>query len=395
MTLYRLFPLLALIAAASPVSAKLDSVPSLKIKNVSIAPTGRILMDAAAFTPDGNGLNAGAALPDIRLGAKATFGNWSANIDIGFGYGKLSMKDVYIRYDFNPRNNIRAGYFVHQFGLSSAVSSSFKPSMEAGASEDLFSGTDRNLGIQYIHDAPAWFASASAILSKASFTKHANEQGKVSYGGITRLVFRPWHADGIIGQIGWSGMLRSAEHDAVKGADGKTRPGDGYFKLSAKFPTRVCDTPMLGATVTHARHIFKMTPEWLLAYKRIAAEGQYYFMHISRQAGYEHYEAQGVYTLLRGVILGGDYGYNAATAKMADCGAKTLELVLGYNYTDAVDSHAGIFGGYTNDVSATLNYYFNKYVIARIGWRYVNVRNSAVQENRHVNIFAARISFKF
>ena len=118
-------------------------------------------------------------------------------------------------------------------------------------------------------------------------------------------------------------------------------------------------------------------------------------MHISRQAGYEHYEAQGVYTLLRGVILGGDYGYNAATAKIADCGAKTLELVLGYNYTDAVDSHAGIFGGYTTDVSATLNYYFNKYVIARIGWRYVNVRNSAVQENRHVNIFAARISFKF
>lgn len=183
-------------------SAAFDSIPSLKINKVNITPTGRVLLDGAFFMPGGDGLNAGVAIPDIRVGAKVNYGNWDAKIDVGYGFGKISMKDVYIQYKFNEANLIRGGYFVHQFGLNAATSSSMKPAMEAPTSDNFFQATGRNIGIMYVYDKGDFFAGVSAIIAGTSLTTPANEQGKVSYGGLTRLVYRPWHSTGIVGQVG-------------------------------------------------------------------------------------------------------------------------------------------------------------------------------------------------
>ena len=110
--------------AAPSASAALDSIPSIKVDKLTITPAGRILMDGAVYTPGGDGLNAGVALPDIRFGGKMSYGNWAAKIDVGYGFGKLSMKDIYLQYKFNGSNLLRGGYFVHQFGLNAATSSS-------------------------------------------------------------------------------------------------------------------------------------------------------------------------------------------------------------------------------------------------------------------------------
>ena len=50
--------------AAPSASAALDSIPSIKVDKLTITPAGRILMDGAVYTPGGDGLNAGVALPD-------------------------------------------------------------------------------------------------------------------------------------------------------------------------------------------------------------------------------------------------------------------------------------------------------------------------------------------
>lgn len=375
-------------------SAALDSIPTLKINKVSITPTGRVLLDGAAYTPDGNGLNAGVAIPDIRMGVKVNYGNWDAKIDVGYGFGKLSMKDVYIQYKFNDANLLRAGYFVHQFGLNAATSSSMKPAMEAPTTDNFFQATGRNLGIMYVYDKGKFFAGVSAIIAGTSLTSPANEQGKVSYGGLTRLVFRPWHSTGLVGQVGISGWIQSALHKAEE-VDGVKVPGEGYFNYDATFPTRVCKTTMISANVTDARHVVKFSPEWLIAKGRLACEGQYYYMNVARKADLNSYKASGVYALLRGVLKGGDYGYSHADAGLATPAPKTLEAVLGYNYTDATCKKAGIYGGRTNDASITLNYYLNKYVIARLRYSYTDVKGSDVMGNRHVNTIQARIQFKF
>ncbi|MDE6325195.1 MAG: ATPase, partial [Duncaniella sp.] len=118
------FYTVAIVAAAMlcTLSATADdSSPKLKIN-----PTGRILMDGAVYLGGNRGVAEagdtkfvnGVAIPDIRLGAKASYGKFKAKIDVGFSYGKVGLKDTYFEYDINEANFLRAGYFVPQWGLN-------------------------------------------------------------------------------------------------------------------------------------------------------------------------------------------------------------------------------------------------------------------------------------
>ena len=72
-------------------------------------------------------------------------------------------------------------------------------------------------------------------------------------------------------------------------------------------------------------------------------------------------------------------------------------MIVGYNYTDASCSKAEIYGGRTNDYSVTLNYYINKYMLARLRYSYTDVRNSSKLDYHkcHVNTIQARVQFIF
>ncbi len=189
----------ALSLAFGAFSAEAQDEPKFSVK-----PTGRVLMDGAVYMPDGKGFADGVALPDIRLGAKASYGKWAAKIDIGFGFGKLSFKDVFMQYNFNQYNFLRLGYFVHQFGLNAATSSSMKPAMEAPITDTFFNATGRNLGVMYVYDKDKFFLGVSGIVGGTSMTSPSNEQGKVSIGALNRFVYRPFHGDGLITQVGIS-----------------------------------------------------------------------------------------------------------------------------------------------------------------------------------------------
>lgn len=373
----------ALAAMGSLAAYAGDDTPTFKF-----TPGGRVLFDAAAYGPAKDGFSDGVSLPDIRIGGKATYGQWAAKLDIGFGYGKLSMKDVYIQYNFKGTNNlIRGGYFVHQYGLNAATSSSFKPGGEAATSDDFFAATSRNLGINYILDTKPFFMGISGITGTGLSGDNTATKGFTSVGALGRFVYRPITDDGKVVQIGVSPWIQKSFRN-------KTNPDVRYFDYSANFPTRVAKVGMLSANIDHAKSVFKLTPEWVLAYNRVAFEGQYYYMDVMRNDGYKNYQAQGVYGNLRCLILGDNqYGYSHADAGLALPKPKTLELVAGYNYTDA--NSVGIDGGITNDYSVTFNYYINKYMLARLGWHYTDVRSSDATFNRHVNIIQARLQFKF
>lgn len=372
-------------------TAATPSEPTFKF-----TPAGRVLMDAAMYAPDGDGFADGAALPDIRIGGKASYGDWSAKLDIGFGYSKLSLKDVYMQYSFPGTNNlIRAGYFVHQFGLNAATSSSFKPTGEAPLSDNFFNATGRNLGVMFVLDRPQFFMGVSGIVAGTSINTPSNEQGKVSAGVLGRFVWRPLAETGKVVQIGVSPWYETPFHKSTSTGDGHSTVGSPYFNFSTNFPTRVAQVKALGTgNIDDARGLVKLTPELVLSYSRFALEGQYYWMNVARKGEYHHYSAQGVYGLLRGLICGdSEYSYSHGDAGLAIPKPKTLEVVLGYNYTDG--NKNGIYGGITNNYSVTFNYYINKYMMARLGWSYNDVRNSSVMFDRHVNIIQARLQFKF
>lgn len=379
-------------AGLCQVSALAEDSDQPKLK---FTPAGRILADGAVYGPDGDGFADGVALPDIRLGGKVTYGNWSGKIDVGYGFGKLGLKDVFIQYSFDDFNYIKGGYFVHQFGLNAATSSSMKPSMEVSSCDTYFNATGRNLGIQYVHDKGDFFAGVSAICG-TQLTTPASDYGKVSVGATTRLVWRPLHETGSVVQVGMSGWYQSAMHEKIEGENGEPRVSDGFFDFSCQFPTRVSKVNMLGANVDNAKGLVKFSPEILFSKDRVALEGQYYYMNVARKDGLPSYSAQGVYGLLRGLLCGSSaYGYSHGDAGLATPGPKTLECVLGYSYTNGYSSKTGIYGGISNDYSVTFNYYINKYLTARLRYSYTNVWGSSVMHDRHENIIQARIMFKF
>ena len=326
----------------------------------SFKPMARILADGAVYAPDGNGFTDGVQLPDMRIGLSAAYGNWNAKVDVGFG----GIKDVSIQYRINDKMLVRGGYFVHQFGMQSSTSSSFKSAFEAPTTDDYLAATGRNLGIMYNLSLRKFFMGTS-------------------------IVWRPIARDGAIVQVGMSAWYQSPTHK--RGEDGKSQ--SGAFNLGANFPTRVVKVKLLGADVTDAGNQLKLSPELLLCKDRVALESQYYYMNINR-IGRPAYQVQGAYAWLRCLILGdSQYSYSPWDAGIAIPKPRTLELVAGYDYTNA--SCKDIRGGISNDYSVTLNYYFNKYMLARLGWRYTDVRDSSVSPKRHVNIIQLRLQFKF
>ncbi len=342
------------LCVAGTTFAQTNDQPTLKV-----TPTGRALMDGAIYTSNDNDFKDGLAMPDLRLGVKATYGDWKAKVDVGFGYGKVSIKDVFIEKDFSKNLLLRVGNFVHQFGLQSATSSSMKISMEEPTSNEVF-GYPRLLGAMVVYDKDQYFAAASVHGESYEMQYRSNEMGRPSYGGITRLVYRPSTADGKIMQIGISGAISTPQYDKSPARS------HHVFNISGGFPTRVAKITAINADITDAQFMGKFTPELLLNSGPVALESQYYWFGVKRDAQ-PTYTAYGAYGLLRMLAKGGNYKYSHADAGIATPGAKSLEFVLGYNYTNLSNNKTGIQGGRISDLSLTANWYINKYIIWR--WR--------------------------
>lgn len=384
----------SLTAAAETADRPADKTESKP--KFSISPTGRILVDGAAYMGGNGGAEeagdtkfvSGVAIPDLRIGVKARYGKWQAKVDVGFGYGKVGLKDTYIEYDFNDQHLLRGGYFVPQFGLNSETSSSMKPSYEEATSNEFFYANPRLLALMHEYSGDKFMAATTLFAEAAAMTNNATAMGKQAWGAQTRLVWRPRHtSDGTIAQVGISLNYSSPTANNHEG-----------FSFTSNFPSRVSKVELLNAQVEHARGLFKLTPELLLAKGRFALESQYYFMNVARKDGYNSYQAHGAYAMVRGLLIGKNYSYTMGDAGIATPAPKSFEMVVMYNYTKATDWKTKVYGGITNDVSCTLNYYINKYMIARLRYSYTHVRDRHVADmlpRRHVNIIEARLQIKF
>lgn len=363
---------------------------------ITVTPIGRIHVDGAFYLPSKDGFSDGAALPEIRAGVRAQYQKWMARVEIGYSYGKIGMKDVYIQRDLGDKDYLRLGYFIPQFGIRGGGSASYKPGMLPQISESFFRTMTRKIGFGYTRYNPSYFLSATAFVGGRSLTLNATEQGKVSVGGSVRGVWHPFTEPGSILHVGGSVSYETASHTRLINDAGDEEASAGFRTFSVSFPTTVSKVPMLEADVTDAVGDWKLSPELTLSKDRFALESQFYYMKVPRHNGIPSYHAVGTFGMVRCLLFGDNkYRYSEAEGALALPSPKTLELVAGYDYTNA-DSHAaGIDGGISNDWNLTLNYYINKYMIARLRYSYTDVRNSSVCERRGVNIIQARLQFVF
>lgn len=374
--------LLALVAFTGCLSALSADGSSFKI-----APTARALFDAAAYAPSDSLFRPGAAMPDVRLGAKANFGSWEARADVSYRFGKLYPADIYIQYSFTPNSLLKGGYFVHQFGLQSATGASHKISMEQPIAESAF-GEPRLLGAMYVWHNPKLHFAGSLYVQGEAATRHANELGRTGAGGIARFAWHPQAGQGRVFQIGVTGLGQSPNYS-----------GDIHNPVStlkAAFPTKVSEVACLLASVDHVKSIFKVTPELLFARGRWAAEGQFYWTGIDRKQNFGTYNAVGGYALGR-VLLNrnASYGYSAEPAYLSTPPAGSWEIVAGYSGASLNDSGAGIYGGKAHEATVTMNCYINRWITWRVNYAYTSRTATPTLPSLHANIFQTRLQFVF
>ncbi len=354
---------------------------------VVVKPSGRILLDGAMMHSSNEELNqqaeGGFTMPDIRVGLKATYGPWRAKVDVGYGRSTLSMKDVFLEYDFPHGNLLRGGYFVHQFGYQSTSSSSFKVAMEQPETQAFCNG-ERLLGVMFEHYDDKFLGAVSVYSDNQSFKKATNETGYQGKGMMGRFVYHPAIKRGNLFQVGMGLSYEEAS---------KNRKN---MKWSANYPTRVCELTAIGTELEDAKSDIKVTGELVRAKGHVALEAQYAYMNVWRTDGAPNYATWGAYGNLR-ILLNNEYSYSVQDGGVALPDPKSWEIVAAYNYTDMNDGD--IRGGKLSDWSLTMNYYINKYMIWRVSAHYANVGASntgvtAIAEKNKYSVLETRVQFK-
>jgi len=353
-------------------------------------PSGRILMDAAYINPQHqeDDLKSGVGIPDMRVGVGFSYGQWKGKIDMGYAYGKVNMKDVWLQYDFDKRNFIRGGYFIHQYGFQSSTSSSFKETMEEPQSNAVFNN-DRMIGVMYEYSAPTVLATASVVVETDAMKQTTDVTGSEALGAMTRLLYRPHAERGNMFQVGLSAGIEGARYNSSEELKHK------QFTLSTRWPTRVAKVNSQSVTVADAKTMFKFSPEVMYSRGRFAVIGQYFVNPITRSNDQKSFIGHGGYVTLRGLVKGREYAPNMGDGGIATPDPGNMELCLQYNYTNLQDESAGVLGGKLHDWALCYNFYPNKYMIWRVRASYTKVIDRQGFEDNGVTILETRLQVKF
>ena len=353
-------------------------------------PSGRILFDAAYVNPQHqeDELKSGVGIPDFRVGVGFTYGQWKGKVDMGYAYGKVNMKDVWLEYDFDKQNFIRGGYFIHQYGFQSSTSSSFKETMEEPQSNACFNN-DRMIGLMYEYNGKKFLGTASVVVETDAMKQTTDVTGNEGVGVMTRLLYRPYAERGKMFQVGVSGGIEGARYSSKEEMNHK------QFTLSTRWPMRVAKVNSQQAVVDGAKAMYKFSPEVMYSYGRFAVIGQYFLNSITREDNLKTFTGSGAYVTLRGLIKGRNYAPNMGDGGIATPDPGNMELCLQYNYTSLSDASAGVFGGYLNDWALCYNYYPNKYMIWRVRASWTKVTNRSGFADNEATILETRLQVKF
>ena len=383
---------MATLTPAQPIE------PTQKVEEkVEIKSVGRIHFDSGVLGANNyhNEFVSGIALADFRAGLMMRYGQWKNKIEMGYANQALSVKDVFIEYDFDKHTLLRGGYFLHQFGMQSVFGASAKISMEEPQSNSAFYN-NRLVGLMLMHQKDKFFGTLSLFAENEVIKKSADKTGSQGMGMMSRLLYRLHREEGNIFHLGISGAFETPRYGEIKDNSGKvTGISHSSYVLKTYFPTHIARVTAQEASINNATFLYKFSPELLLAKGHWGLEAQYYYLNVNRKNGFEAFDASGAYAMVRTIIKGKPYAYADADAVMATPKAGAMELVAGYNYTDLSNSKAGILGGRLNDYSLTFNYYINKYVIWRVRTSYTSVGYRKDKENTNLSLIETRLQIKF
>ncbi len=336
---------------------------------------GRVFFDGGYFGGDTTDLGSSFQVNDLRLGTQIRFGgNWEAKIELGFGDSKVSLKDIFLNYKFGDQA-LRIGHQYEPFGNSRVGTSNFR--FMSNAASDKALGNSRKFGVSYSYNH-GWFNFMGGIFSNGDMQKSKTfDQG---YSIAAKWIARPVMRDRKLIHLSVAPLFSSGRESVT---------------LSAGVPTDLLakdDNAYVNATVDRLINEWKLDLEMIVLYEKWYFQGQYFLNHLNRFQS-DNYNGQGWYVQAGYMLLGEKHNYNATTGMIVNPDPKSLELLCRYDVVDLND--AGIRGGRLSDLSVGMNYFFNKYLAAKINYTYMMVGADSPMGEDDFSLIQARLQFSF
>ncbi len=345
--------------------------------------TGRALFDAGFFGSDSVDLGNGVAVGDVRLGALVHFlQNWTGKIEVGFAYNKVGLKDTYIGYK-EKDHSVKVGHYYEPFGTEIQTATTAYRFMNVSTTSTAL-GDKRKVGATYMYNRK-YVTAVGGIFGE---TDLENSKGFDSgYSLAAQVIARPLYDEEKLIHIGLS--ARFGTPDQEKREKLVYKAGAPTYVLSRE------KNMFLKAEISQVINQWRIGYDLILLYKRFYFQTEYLGAFVNRW-GARNYRGHGVYTQF-GYLLGGDkqYRYSRSNGWVENPNAKNWELLFRYNVTDLNDKSAGIMGGLAQDITFGVNYFFNKYIVAKLNYTYMFTDRYAVNGEENVNYLQARLQLKF
>lgn len=360
---------LLLLAGISNISAQSIDL-KMGDEKVKFSPSARIYLDGATFLEDKTDLSNGVNIPDVRLGFKADYQQWSVKVDMGFGKGKVAAKDVFLQYNLNKTSHLKAGHFYEPFGAERIESSSRTKFMTRNATSNAFA-PGRNIGVAYTGWSNMLWYSAGLFADGGALAN--SKEGDDGYAATGRFVVSPLRTEGAVFHIGLGGTLRTADANGREEVDGVLRDKVRSISYKAGLNTNIESVNPIAVSISDANYQAKYGVELIGALGPVSLQSEYFHSNVRRNNDKATYQAKGAYGQLGFLLTGQKYSYSSSSAMLARPANKSLELVARFNYTDMDDKRSGIYGGTIRDWSLAANYYLNKFIMFRANYSYMSM----------------------
>ncbi len=322
--------------------------------------TGRLQLDAAYFfdnralNPIGNGV----ALRRARFGFKTTLDKrWHTAFTVDFAGAQVELKDMYLQYDLKKSLWIKAGNFKEPFSLHTLGSSKYlmvperpmvskltpsrHPGIEANYYTDLFTVTG---GI---------FFQKISTASEVELTQEHNELGQDEGLSFTqRIAFHPYYDR-------YSTLHFAVDYSYRQPKTTWEEPDVFSFSatsLSAINTKRYISTGdipgvsavnLYDAEAAYLRNNFKL-------------QGEFVVCSVARD-DLPDVTLSGYYVQFGYLLLGSLYTYDKKNAVFGrvdlERNKNDVEVTFRYDYLNANDPDAGVYGGSMEGYSFGVNYW--------------------------------------
>ena len=346
-------------------------------KSYSIWMDNRVQFDGAFFSNDVyNPIGNGASIRRARFGIKAIlWTNWYGEIDLDFSGSAVELKDAYVKYTFDSGDfNIKAGHFKESFGMETTTTSRYLTFIERALSSKL--DPSRTLGVQVNHWADKYILAAGihfntiGDLEEVTFSQAANKDFGVDEGySLTgRAVFKPICDNEKVLHVGVVGSYRTPK---------TTEEVIGAYRFSTRSISSINRRKYIDTDdILNVDHNTMLGFELAGAYKGFMFQSEYKTVDVYRKGDLATMNINGYYVQAAYLLFGGKYNYNGADGEFTriERGKKygDLEVALKYDFIDANDAKAGIYGGSAEAYTVGLNYHFNPNVKFMVNYVYNN-----------------------